>query len=457
MASLRKRAHGRSFWTLASLGSVLVLLCLCALRADAQHQSVLITAQSWAWYAPPGATNFTVTLWGAGGAGAQSSHCSAAGGSGGAVIGRPVATASWVPPIAFVRWEATVGQGGVPYYDDGSVALGGNGGATTLVARDPMGAVLFSATAYGGGGGYAFDPDCRGGAGAGTNSSASWQEPGKGTPPGADGRWPEEGAQMGDVKAGGSGGWAHSSAASNDSSIDGADWGAWQGGHGTVDGLCKTAGGAAGYNGAGGSGSAYPGGQVDAAPNSGAGGGAGKVCGGPLPERLSGVGGSGGIIIEYDGPAPLASPSNSATPSPSRAPASPSRTPSSTPSPSPYAFQVYLSWSTTTNSYLSARPDGSVKIASAPLEWERWTATRLPSGLWTFKSYFNTYLSAQMDGSMKADRTEAKEWEGFEIFYPGGNLNRWILKTYFGRYVDKSGDQIITSTNSNLFWSRTFV
>jgi hypothetical protein len=48
-----------------------------------------------------------------------------------------------------------------------------------------------------------------------------------------------------------------------------------------------------------------------------------------------------------------------------------------------------------------------VRTTTAPLEWERWTATRRPNGKWILKSYFDMYLSAQSDGTMKADRTQA--------------------------------------------------
>jgi hypothetical protein len=128
-------------------------------------------------------------------------------------------------------------------------------------------------------------------------------------------------------------------------------------------------------------------------------------------------------------PTVAASPSVSrtASPSPSRRPsASPTRSPSA--SPQPLTQKVTLR-SPVSGLYMSVNPDCSVAADRATAStWELWTAVRLSSGKFTFKSFHGRYLSAQPGGTVVADRAVADLWEQFDLIVVPGT-QKWTLRS----------------------------
>ncbi|ATE82255.1 Fascin-like incomplete domain containing protein [Pandoravirus salinus] len=449
----------------------LALCCFLAGAADAYRYSVMVeTSQLWA--APVGATNISVTLWGAGGGSSTSRYCGASGGSGAAVIDRSSGSDAWDVPASDVQWTIVVGEGGaglpsgIGYEYSGGTA--GDGGASVVVATAPNGTELFRAAAYGGGGGKSTgigeERACQGGGGGGEASSAVGPVPGGGQPSGgADNNSvgpPAQGAMAGDVKAGGAGaGYGFEMGDVFAPFTRGADWvspgRSWPGGHGDATTACSAWGGAAGYNGHGGwrqaSTPQYP------PANSGSGAGSATVCVFDLrPNKYyeDMAGAAGGVIMAYDhpvGPTPSASPSRSASPSPSRTPSV-----SPTPSAQPWSQLVTLV-SPISGRQLTPQDDGSVKSLWVGASYkEKWTVARLPNGKYTFRAFNGRYLGANPGGWTRADATAVGSWEQWDVLINDGN--RWTLKSIHGTYMGTTAAGVVyLNSNADLYWTKTVV
>ncbi|AGO84955.1 Fascin-like protein [Pandoravirus salinus] len=395
--------------------ALLALLCWAAAPAAADDHHTAFIASSGIWTPPSGAYNFSVTLWGGGGGGMTgSAKCVAGGGSGAAIIDRVLDTSAW-PSGA--QWQITVGQGG---------AEGVNGQASTLsIVPSGGGPALYTMTAHAGAAGAS---NCVGGGGGGADASAWGSTGGAGVPSGANGNPPAEGALIGDVKGGGSGGGTNS--------IFGAPWGSRLGGIGQDDGTCKSAGGAAGYNGPGPAG--YIGGDKrqwtgpDAAPNSGSGGGSGLSCT-VYRTDYAGSGGSGGCIVAYWQPPP-----------------------SPSPSPQPLSQLITLV-SPISGKQLTAQDNfnvASLWYGASPKE--KWTATRLSNGKYTFQSFTGRYLGAHPGGWVRAEATAVGDWERWDVIINAGN--QWTLKSTHGTYMGTTAAGVVyLNDNADLYWTKTTV
>ncbi|WBR14561.1 Fascin-like domain-containing protein [Pandoravirus kuranda] len=415
----------------------LFLLAYCIGSGHAYRETVFVGA-SGNWTAPPSAVDVTVTLWGGGGGGAAGGSCGASGGSGAAIINRTTSDSTWGIPLGQVQWSIVVGHGGAPLHDARVGGTADSGGATTVVATAPNGTELFRATAYGGGGGTASHPspyNCYGGAGGGANSSATGSIPGSGTPSGGTDYDPlgppQEGAMVGDIKAGGAGS-GHGFIGGNTSNpiLRGASWTSpgrhWDGdgGRTKIDsffGLMHSYGGAAGFNGNGGPPNADIGGAVREPPaNSGSGGASAVV----VPKFYSWLyshspGAAGGAIIEYTQLIP-----------------------------STVAFQSSVS-----GKYLTAHSYSGVSAnATVAQAWERWTAIRLANGKYAFRSWQGKYLKANPTYSAEATATVVNDWEQFDAIYLGSL--RWTLKTHHDTYLAAAADGFVYCSNdATHYWT----
>jgi hypothetical protein len=459
--------------TAVAVLAVLVILGL-AVPIDAYRYTIFVGSSSTRTL-PAGATNVTVTLWGAGGGGASTLYCGAGGGSGAAIMNRTVDTSAWAN-VGAVQWVITVGQGGAASPGNLGSALGGyggDGGATTLVALGADSTQLFSATAYGGGGGAALSVNatrgCKGGAGGGAASSAQGTVPGTGTPPGSadnDSTAPaHEGTTVGDIKAGGAGAGFGFESYDGSPRVNGAGWSSpgrsFDSGYGHYDYErgCSSRGGAAGFNGAGGRGRYYDSTCWSVAPNTGAGGGSAFVCG-PLRYYVDSPGSSGGAIIEYDyavaptpSPTPSVTPSRSPTPSPST-----TSTPSATPSSQPLTQTGVWFISPINDKNLTPQDDGSVaSLWYDPSYHSKWTVTRLSNGKYTVKStYKNCYLTghaASPDGYVRCESsTPGTNGEWTISIAPN---DEWTFKSVHNTYMGTtSGGVIYLNQNSGLYWTK---
>nr|UMO78511.1 Fascin-like incomplete domain containing protein [Pandoravirus belohorizontensis] len=402
--------------TLVVSALLAALLFWAAAPATADDRHTAFIASSGTWTPPSGAYNFSVSLWGGGG-GAITSYfrCVAGGGSGAAIIDRALDTSTW-PSNA--QWQISVGQGG---------GAGYSGQSSTLTVSSSGGSpVLYTMTAYAGAAG---GMDCVGGGGGGANGSASGGAGGAGVPSGANGNPPAQGARIGDVKGGSSGG--------GNGGVVGGGWDSrWSGGIGQDDGTCKSAGGAAGFNGNGASGEI--GGEkrqaasLDAAPNSGAGGGSGLSCDRYL-SGYAGSGGSGGCTIAYWLPPP-----------------------SPSPSPQPLTQLVTLV-SPISGKQLTPQDGGGVASLWYGASYkEKWTVNRLSSGKYTFQAFNGKYLGANPGGWVRAEATVVGSWEQWDILINNGN--QWTFKSVHGTYMGTTVDGVIyLNDNASLYWTKTTV
>jgi hypothetical protein len=442
---------------MALLATVLLLETLP--QGDAYRYTIQVTAST-TYVLPLGSANISVSLWGGGGGAASTIYCGAGGGSGAAIINRPVDIASWPVPMDDVLWLVNVGAGGAGSTGGQQSGYGGNGGDTTITAMTLTHGQVFEATAYGGGGAQSVlqssEAVCQGGAGGGASSSAAGVVPGSGVPAGGSDNNatgpPREGALVGDVKAGGAGsGRGYVGGFINNPYVVGAAWTLpgrnWQGGLGSREGIdlqtyCYTWGGAAGFNGAGGNGRSIGRQYASPAPNSGAGGGSAYVCNLDKPYSVDSAGASGGATIEYDHPI---------GPSPS-----PTRTPSVTPSPSSQPPTQWVNLvSPISGKQLTAQDDGSVaSLWTNPTNKERWLATRLANGKYTFKSFTHQYLSAHSGGWCRADTTSVGTQEQWEIIMNPGN--QWTFKSVHGTYMGTTAAGVVyLNSNADLYWVKS--
>ncbi|AVK75288.1 Fascin-like incomplete domain containing protein [Pandoravirus quercus] len=452
---------------------VLLVLCGLAPAVDAYRYTVFVQ-ESRPWAPPANATNIMVTLWGGGGGSATTLYCGAGGGGGATILGRAVDSSGWPVSVDGASWVLTVGRGGLPPAPGFTQAVSGNGGATSVAVVAPGGAVLFNATAYGGGGGSASSAverdGCQGGAGGGEASSAVGPVPGSGNPSGGadDDRLApsKEGAQVGDVKAGSAGaGYGHVAGNTDQPFRTGAGWHAagrtWAGGEGRWSAGCRSWGGGAAYNGAGGPGlnnalgpDVFP--RLPPA-SSGSGAGSAEACV-IYKTGYDAPGADGGIIIEYDhplGPSPSASPtpSRTASPSPTRSP-----TPSVSPTPSAQPLsQLITLVSPISGRQLTPQDDGSVKSLWVGASYkEKWTVARLPSGKYTFRGFNGKYLGANPGGWVRAEVTSVGSWEQWDVVINAGN--QWTLKSVHGTYMGTTAAGVIyLNDNASLYWTKTAV
>ncbi|AGO82984.1 Fascin-like protein [Pandoravirus dulcis] len=407
----------------------LVALLGCATGPAHAHRYSVLMGTSQTWSAPANATDVVVSLWGGGGGGSSSGSCTAGGGSGSAVMYRAAGEANWPVPVDQVQWSVLVGGGGWGLNSPTYGGKAGNGGNTVVVATAPNGTELFRAAAYGGGGGYAVVSmdrrGCQGGAGGGAASGAAGTIPGAGNPQGAADdnplAAPKEGATVGDVKAGGAG--AGGGYLYNTQSMPftvGAGWTSpgrqWAGGQGQLVIPCYGSGGAAGFNGNGGdSQTALP---KPPPANSGSGGGSAYLC---YPTHLysDSNGAAGGVLIEYTHP----------------------------------VSPVVALRSSASNKYLTAHSYSGVSAAATSVQaWERWTAIRLDSGKYIFRSWQNKYLKANPTDSVEASATVASTWEQFEVIEQAPD--RWSLKNHYGKYVVAAADGfVLSTTDAGHYWT----
>ncbi|AVK77404.1 Fascin-like incomplete domain containing protein [Pandoravirus macleodensis] len=461
-------------WKLA----IFVLAFWLSASSDAYRHTTTITTSQTTWALPAGASNVSVTLWGGGGGSSTSRYCGASGGSGAAIIDRPTGVDAWNLSTETIKWTFVVGGGGdalpATNYTTDNGGVAGNGGNTIVVATAPGGVELFRATAYGGGGGTSARgrTRCQGGGGGGAASAANGPVAGGGTPSGsADdnrARPPSEGAMIGDVKAGGSGaGYAFANGTVMQPYVRGASWTSpersWLGGNSSVTAVCFGWGGAAGYNGDGGSMQGPV--PQPPPPNSGSGAGSATVCDigvtyvQPYAKYYSDMAGAaGGIVIAFDHPM-LPTPSVSPTPSllPSRSP-SRSPTPSVTASPTPQPFtQLITLVSPISGKQLTPQDDGSVKSLWYGASYkEKWTVARLSNGKYTLRGFNGRYLGANPGGWVRADATAVGSWEQWDILINAGN--QWTLKSVHGTYMGTTVAGVIyLNGDSTLYWTKTTV
>jgi hypothetical protein len=254
---------------------------------------------------------------------------------------------------------------------------------------------------------------------------------------GPDGNYyvPQEGAIVGDIKAGGAGGY---SGVGMTYPASGAAWSPYNaGGNSDYDYVsgCFCAGGAAGARGNGPSGACATG-PVSVVPpvNSGAGGGTQTGCPSGLVAGTS-AGADGGVVIEYStGPQP-----------------SPSASPLPTASPLPSTLTVSLVWPAN-NGYLSAQSNGKVSASSTtPASW---TAT-FAGGKWSLKSSFNKYLSVDNTGKVTASATAVTSAQQFDLSI--ASANQWTLKSSaHGTYLDSTSTGVVSATaNAAAYWVRS--
>jgi hypothetical protein len=467
-----------------SVASVIALLTLltsplCIAPVDAYRYTVFVPSST-TWSPPVGATDLSVTLWGGGGGAASTSACAGSGGSGATILNRTVDASSWGVALSDVQWQVVVGLGGagfvpaIPPTAEGNRGNGGNGGTSIFRALHPNGTVLTEIKAYGGGGGsgdsqsIAQGPTCLGGGGGGASSSAVGTIPGSGVPSGGVNTSPydpaQEGALVGDIKAGGSGtGADYYQGFDTSPHRQGANWTVgsrhFLGGQGQImPGGLVSWGGAAGYNGNGG------GGNVDAPSfsalaNSGAGGGTAYVLY-PYKYGTDGSGGSGGAIIEYShSVAPSPSPTPTRTPTPSATP-TPTRTPSPSPTPSSQPLTQTGVWfiSPVNDKNLTPQDDGSVRsLWYDPSYHSKWTVARLSNGKYTLKSTNkNCYLTghaASPDGYVRCESTTPGTNGQWTILI--GPDDQWTFKSVHGTYMGTTaGGVIYLNQNSGLYWTK---
>nr|UDO47168.1 frg1-like motif-containing [Pandoravirus massiliensis] len=453
--------------------AALVALAWLAPATDAYRYSVFVQ-ESRTWAPPANATNIAVTLWGAGGGSSTTAYCGGGGGGGATILGRAVDPAGWPVPVDGASWVLTVGRGGLPPPPGSLQAVAGSGGSTSVSVVAPGGAVLFNATAYGGGGGSSSSAvsrdGCQGGAGGGEASSAVGPVPGSGTPSGGadDDRLapPKEGAMVGDVKAGSAGaGYGYTGGNIDQPFTTGAQWSVsgrlWYGGEGRTIVPCRSWGGGASYNGRGGFGSNNAGGSglFPRLPpaSSGSGAGSAESCVSyKMDQDVPGA--DGGIMIEYDhplapSPSPSVTPTRTPSPSATRSP-TPSATPSGTPQP---LSQLVTLVSPISGRQLTAQDDGSVaSLWYVATTKEKWTAARLSSGKYTFRSYAGRYLSANPGGWVRSDATSVGSWEQWDVLINAGN--RWTLKSAHGTYMGTTAAGVVyLNGDSTLYWTKTAV
>jgi hypothetical protein len=424
-----RRAPARA---VATILVVALLACLlCAPIAEALTATVTFT-QSQIWRAPRTATNFRVTLSGGGGGSATSYDCTAGGGSGAAIHERQVDTSQWTDFCTEdVRWNVEVGAGGAP-----GTVLGGNGGASAIVAVSPNGTELFRAVAYGGGGGQT-SPACCGGGGGGAASSASNAVPGAGNPTGRDGCMlePLPGLSVGDTCAGGAG--HHVLRSTPPSVMTASRWQMWRfffGGRSMWNPLCIAAGGAAGLGGVGASGDDpfegyWP--FVDADAQSGAGGGTVQYCDdGPQPP-LRGWGGSGNVTVTYD------------------------YTVAPSPSPSPLASNFTANLKAAPNlKWLTAYAAGGVNAtASTAGSAQTFRFVRQSTGLWSIMSVaHNKYLTVGSAGAVTTDATAAGPWELFRVRIDSAKRDTWYITCHLGTHVAAQDTGAVVTTDRVYAW-----
>ncbi|AVK75303.1 Fascin-like protein [Pandoravirus quercus] len=407
----------------------LVALLGCAAGPAHGHRYSVLFRASQTWSLPSNATNVVVSLWGGGGGGSSTGFCTAGGGSGSAVMFRAAGDATWPVPVNQVQWSIVTGGGGWGLNSPTYGGAAGNGGNTVVVATAPNGTELFRAAAYGGGGGYSIITTtrrgCQGGAGGGATSGAIGTYPGGGSPRGAADdnplAAPQEGATIGDVKAGGAGaGYGYAYDTLSMPFTVGAGWTSpnrqWAGGQGQVVIPCYGSGGAAGFNGNGGdSQTAVP---KSPPPNSGSGGGSAYLC---YPTRLyaDSNGAAGGALIEYTHP----------------------------------VSPVVGLRSSVSGKYLTAHSYSGVSAAATSIQaWEQWTAIRLDNGKYNFRSWQDKFLKANPTDSVEASSTTASTWEQFEVIEQAPD--RWSLKNHYGKYVVAAADGfVLSTTDADHYWT----
>jgi hypothetical protein len=416
--------------------AALLLLCLwvAPAPADALSQSVFFNQSAAAWTMPRTASNVKVTLHGGGGGSAISGSCVAGGGSGAAIANRVVNVASWADYVCLdaVAWNITIGAGGAP-----GTFQGGNGGATSIVAIAPNGTELLRITAYGGGGGDA-GGTCCGGGGGGSQSSANNANGGSGNPAGASGcsMPPVQGATVGDTKAGGSGLYV---TRAEPSTLTGAAWNGlgvdWGSRQAYWDEDCIAAVGAAGFGGmAGGAdGVVLSLSDINAAPNSGAGGGTKASCVFPGTADL-GWGGSGGATISYD-----------------YTPVSPS------PSPPPSTMTANLK-AVPNLKWLTAQADGTAvaNVATAGTN-EAFQFVKQSNGKWTVRNTGrNRYMSITSTG-VTVSSTTAGSSEQFDLTVDGASRNMWTIKSALGTYLAADSNGAVLAAAKPYVWVATTI
>lgn len=432
----------RGYAGAAMLLAALVLVACCAAPAGAQRYRYIVRSPH-TWTAPVGAVNMTVSVWGAGGGASGTGLCAAGGGSGSAVINRPLGDLNMGIPASQIQWSFVVGKGGSGYYGsyqlDLVYAQAGDGGVSTVTAKAPNGTQLFRASGYGGGGAlvmWNIRTGCWGGAGGGANSSAVGRMPGLGVPSGGTdevaGAPPTEGAMVGDVKAGGAGaGFGFVDGNLENPILHGAPWSStpgwnWDGGWGYTtwspsDGFGFARGGAAGFFG--------PGGQAqtdyvtqDPPYNSGSGGGSRLAYPGMRYHiHYNAPGADGGAIVEYALRMP----------------------------------PVLTFKSSASNKYLTAHSYSGVSAnATVAQTWEKWFAVPLADGKYAFRSWQGKYLKANPTKSVEATATAIGTWEQFTPVNVYHTLARWAFQTHHGTYLSAAPDGfVLCGTDPAHYWT----
>jgi hypothetical protein len=421
---------------IASLFFFFFFFCLWAILVaapvEALSQSVFFNQSTTAWTMPRTASNVKVTLYGGGGGSAITLDCAAGGGSGGAIANRTVNVAPWTGYMCLdaVTWNITIGAGGAP-----GTNLGGNGGATSIVATAPNGTELFRVTAYGGGGAQA-SGICCGGGGAGSDGSATNVGGGAGNPEGPGGCYmpPVQGTEAGDFKAGGTGLYVNREALPP--TLNGAGWNGlgvnWGSTRGYWDGYCISAAGAAGFGGKGGNGDEVSD-PVDAAPNSGAGGGTVFSCNYP-GNPVEGWGGSGGATIAFDYTA--------VSPSPSPPPSTMTSNLKAVPN---------LKW-------LTAQANG-VAVANVTTAGtnEAFQFVKQSNGKWTVRNTGrNKYMTVTATG-VTVSSTTAGVSEQFDLAVDGANRNMWTIKSSAGTYLAADSNGAVLAATKPYVWVATTI
>ena len=100
--------------------------------------------------------------------------------------------------------------------------------------------------------------------------------------------------------------------------------------------------------------------------------------------------------------------------------------------------------------YLSGNQDGTLKLASNILDWEKWKWVWIENMDFVWVSFHGTYLSGNQDGTVKLAR-EPREWERWTKVEKDGNT---YWRSYHGTYLSGEMSREVTLKTVPDTWER---